>query len=246
MARGPQKNGTAQSSAASGAAATRGGRHKKVTKKHQGTFKPPGHIRTNDGEDADKLRREVQDSPEIKKHRPARNVPAVDYRHNGVFATRPSPETSPQPSPNKTVYISGPLEPKDGAGKDEGRMDSAGRKDLEGQMDDVERKDDDDSRFYKCLFEETHEGDQCPWSDEEGKQAYYEQWLAHQKYTESIRKNQKENENDTIETFQPHDPATGEAAEVAADGTEYTSPEEISGEHIDDVKKRQSESKPPT
>ena len=110
-------------------------------------------------------------------------------------------------------------------------------------MDDVERKDDDDSEFYMHLFEERHEGDQCPWSDEEGKQAFYEQWLAHQKYTESLRKNQKEDENDAIETFQPHDPATGEAAEVAADGTEYTSPEEISGEHIDDVKKRQRESK---
>lgn len=243
MARGPQKNGTAQSSAASGASVTRGGKPKKVTKKHQGTFKPPAQIRSKDGDDLAKLRREVQESTKMRKDRPARSVPKVDYSHDGVIAKKQTPETSPQPSPNKAVYMSGPLEPKDGAGKDGGRMDSAGRKDLEGQMDDVERKDDDDSEFYKCLFEERHEGDQCPWSDEEGKQAYYEQWLAHQKYTESIRKNQKEDENDTIETFQPHDPATGEAAEVAADGTEYTSPEEISGEHIDDVKKRQREGK---
>ena len=43
-------------------------------------------------------------------------------------------------------------------------MDDVGRKDVEGQMDDVERKDDDDSEFYMHLFEERHEGDQCPWS----------------------------------------------------------------------------------
>ena len=58
-----------------------------------------------------------------------------------------------------------------------------------------------------------------------------------------LKQSPKEDENDPIDEFQPHDPAAGQAAGEAADGTEYSSPEEISGEHIDDIKKRQHESK---
>ena len=122
MARGPQKNGTAQSSAASGAGVTRGGKPKKVTKKHQGTFKPPAQIRSKDGDDADKLRQQLKESIKMKKDRPARSVPKVDYSHDGVIAKKQTPETSPQPSPNKAVYMSGPLEPKDGAARVQGHV----------------------------------------------------------------------------------------------------------------------------
>ena len=186
MARGQEKNGKAQSSAASSGIVPRGGREqKKSTKNGANAFKPPAHLQ---GKESLNERHQGELTQQGYRHgeRPACNVPRVDYRHDGVAATRSTPDPSPHNSPQKRPSRHGNKEEagqhkrhqndRDG---EERRLPEEGAADREDERQDgaEDQYDEEWHEHFKAVFEKEHQGDDVPWEDEKGKENYFTQWM---------------------------------------------------------------------
>ena len=59
--------------------------------------------------------------------------------------------------------------------------------------------------YFKDAFEKEHQGDDCPWKDEQGKEAYFTHLVEERKYKEKLKKRQKDDDNGIIAEFPVND-----------------------------------------